>query len=154
MGQPPELLLDPVEQALHRQQALADVARHVPGKVVEGEIHRGEELARLVVELARDAPGLLLQVVVEPAQRRIGLADRTMRHLEGGQTFQREVTRFPDDRHAVVRPAETGGQQGFVQQGRHVEDAETARRASAGRARTRRARPPRRHRRDGFRAPG
>ena len=124
VGQPPELVLDAVEEALHLLQALGDVGRHVSRNVVDGEVHGREQLPRLVVELVRDAPGLLLQVVVQASERRVRLADRAMRHLERREALERELARLAHQLDAVVRPPEARDEERLVQHRRHVQHAE------------------------------
>ena len=63
--------------------------------IVERQVHGGEELSRLVVQLVRDAAGLLLEQLVQPSERGIGLAYGPVRHLERAEALEHEAPPRP-----------------------------------------------------------
>jgi hypothetical protein len=119
-----QLLLDPVEQRLHRLQPGGGRRREVASDVVERQVHGGEELSRLVVQLVGDAAGLILEELVQPSERGIGLAHGPMRHLEGGEALEHEAPRGLHRSHTLRGSALTGGYERSLQQRRDVEHAE------------------------------
>ena len=104
-----QLLLDLVEQPLHRLQPGSGRRREVGRDVVERHMHGGEELSRLVVQLVRDAAGLLLEELVQPSQRGIGLAHGPMRHLEGAEALEHKAPRGLHCSHSLAGSALAGG---------------------------------------------
>ena len=119
-----QFLLDPVEQRLHRLQPGGGRRREVARDVVERQVHGGEELTRLVVQLVGDAAGLLLEELVQPSERSIGLAHGPVRHLEGAEALEHEAPRGLHCSHGLAGAALAGGHERSLQQGRDVEHAQ------------------------------
>ena len=125
MRQPPELLLDAVEEPLDPVQARRRLRRQLARQLVERQIDRGEELPRLVVQLVRDAPGLVLEEVVQPAERRVRLPHPAVGHLERRQALEEEILRGLDGPQAVTGRARAGVEQRPVDEPGHVQHAQT-----------------------------
>ena len=84
-------------------------------------MHGGEELSRLIVQLVRDAAGLLLEKLVQSSERGIGLAYGPVRHLERAEALEREARRGLNCSHTLARAPLAGGDERCLQESRDVE---------------------------------
>ena len=119
-----QFLLDPVEQRFHRLQPDGRRGREIARDVVERQVHGGEELTRLVVQLVGDAAGLLLEELIQSPERSIGLAHGPMRHLEGAEALEHEAPRGLNRSCSLAGATLAGGHDCSLQQGRDVEHAQ------------------------------
>ena len=85
--QTPELALDPVEQPPNLFEAALGGRRQIAGQARQRDVHRGEQLRRLVVQRVRDALGLFLEPLVQAAQRGVRLTVPAVHHLERREAF-------------------------------------------------------------------
>ena len=96
----------------------------MPGRTVQGKMHGGEELPRLVMKLLGDPPRLLLAALVEASQRFVGLAGAAVRHLEGRETLQHEALDALGEAAAFNLAGLEGRAGGAPQGQRQIEDAD------------------------------
>src|SRR5256885_5191355 len=107
VGQVPQLLLGLIEELL----ALLDLRLgrgHLARHLRELQVHRHQQLARIVVQRVRDAPDLLLERLVDvpPGDERIAVA--AMSHFERRQRFGEKSRRRVDERRAITAPIRRG----------------------------------------------
>src|SRR5947208_15760957 len=89
-------------------------------------MHRCKKLRRFVVQGMGDAPGLLLDPLVESAEHGVRFAERTMRHLERREALHEEPLRRLGRFRAILErgePQHRRPERLVVQRG-HLEDAE------------------------------
>ena len=92
-------------------------------EISQRQVHRRQQLAGLVVQLARDVAGLVLAALVETPQRLVGLARSAVGHLEGREAFEQEGLEAVMEGFRSPGRGHAGRERRAPQHHRHVEHA-------------------------------
>ena len=96
MGKVPKLMFDVIEQTLHFLKPHLRLGIKLAFHLIQRKVNCRQQLPRFIVKSMCNALDLFFQSLIHPVERRVGVPDRAVGHLESRHAFGKKHPRPMD----------------------------------------------------------